>query len=305
MADHISSPALRIGLIGGSGLGEVLLQQMDPEGVERHDLETPFGRPSAPIITGRYAGVPIAILARHGRGHIHHPRAVPYRANIFALKMLGCTHILASGATGSLREEIEPGDVVICDQLIDRTNGRETTFFDHAAVHVEFADPFCPIMRRWLLHAAATLDDLTIHDRGTYLCMEGPSFSTRAESRMHRQWGADVVGMTALPEARLAREAEIAYALIALPTDYDSWREREASATHTSLLDEIIRNLERAVNASIALIQHALSDVAPLREHPSPAHNALELAIWTDKALIDPREAKRLAPLWQHRLPSD
>src|SRR5690606_14417993 len=118
-------------------------------------------------------------------------------------------------------------------------------------------------------------DDLTIHDRGTYLCMEGPSFSTRAESRMHRQWGADVVGMTALPEARLAREAEIAYALIALPTDYDSWRERETTATHTSLLNEIIGNLERAVNASIALIQHALSDVAPLREHPSPAHTAL------------------------------
>lgn len=290
--------SLRIGLIGGSGLGEVLLEQMDPARVERHDFETPFGRPSEPIVTGEFAGVPIAILSRHGKGHVFNPRSVPYRANIFALKALGCTHILASGATGSLREEIEPGDVVICDQLIDKTNGRDTTFYERAAVHVEFADPFCPVMRRWLLHAAATLDDLTVHDRGTYICMEGPAFSTRAESRMHRQWGADVVGMTAMPEARLAREAELAYALIALPTDYDCWREREQSLDQMSLLKEIIGNLGRAVNASVALIRHALSDIAPLREAPSPAHEALSLAIWSDKSVIDPREVKRLAPLW-------
>ncbi|MCA9290899.1 MAG: S-methyl-5'-thioadenosine phosphorylase [Phycisphaerales bacterium] len=295
---------LRIGIIGGSGLGEVLLTEMDPARTTTHDLVTPFGRPSAPVVTGDWRGVPIALLQRHGTGHRLPPSRVPYRANIFALRALGCTHVIASGATGSLREDIHPGELVVCDQLIDRTDGRPRTFFDNAAVHVEFADPFCPVMRDWLLAAVDAGPDVRVHDRGTYLCMEGPSFSTRAESHLYRQWGADVVGMTALPEARLAREAELAYVLVALPTDYDCWRSREPGTSEQSLLEEIIGNLRRATAASIALIRAALSDVSMLRARPSPAHEALRLAIWTRPEAIAPSEIDRLDGLWGHRLRS-
>ena len=286
----------RVGLIGGTGLGEALQSRMDVAEMRTERVETPFGAPSGPILTGSLDGVPVAILARHGDGHVLNPAAVPYQANVFALKSLGCTHVVASGATGSLREEIRPGDLVLCDQLIDRTVARPRTFYDGAAVHVEFADPFCPVMRDWLLGAAAGLDGVKVHERGTYVCMEGPSFSTRAESHMHRAWGADLVGMTALPEARLAREAEMAYCLVALPTDYDCWRPREA-ADEASLLAEIIANLERATAASVALLQLALADVSILRDRPSPAHDALRLAIWTDRKGIDPDLVARLRAL--------
>jgi len=291
---------LRIGIIGGSGLGDALASGFSPAKTQRVHPDTPFGRPSAPIIAGEYHGVPVALLARHGEGHVLNPRRVPYRANIFALKALGCTHIVASGACGSLREEIEPGHIVLCDQLIDRTDSRDRTFYDRAAVHVEFADPFCHVTRRWLKMATQSVDDLTVHDRGTYVCMEGPSFSTRAESLMHRQWGADVVGMTACPEARLAREAEMAYALLALPTDYDCWRPRDAAVNEAgaSLIEEITGNLKRAVDASIALLKAALADVSTLRDNPSPVHDALRLAIWTDRASIPGEEVDRLRPIW-------
>jgi len=315
---------MRVGIIGGSGLGEVLQRGMNPEGVVEHQPDTPFGPTSSPVVVGSFAGVDVALLQRHGPGHTLNPRQVPYRANIYALKELGVTHIVASGATGSLREVIEPGDIVLCDQLIDRTDGRPRTFYDAAAVHIEFADPFCPVMRRWLKDAAQHLDDVTVHDRGTYVCMEGPAFSTRAESQLHRQWGGDLIGMTALPEARLAREAEIAYALVALPTDYDSWRPRKedprprkedprprkeemqvatggsglSGGESESLLEEIMGNLKRAVEASIVLMKAALSDVSILRDNPSPAHDALKLAIWSDKTMIDPAEVERLEVLW-------
>jgi len=291
---------VRLGIIGGTGLEEVFADhgQMGATGIEEVLPETPFGRPSAPIIACNVGEVEVALLKRHGDGHTFNPAKVPYRANICALKQLGCTHIIASGATGSLREAIKPGNLVICDQLIDKTDDRPKTFYERAAVHVEFADPFCPVMRRWLLEASATLSGHTVHDGGTYICMEGPSFSTRAESHMHRAWGADVVGMTALPEVRLAREAEMAYALIALPTDYDCWREREPGQSEASLLEEIIRNLKQASAASIDLIKAALRDISTLRESPSPAHDALRLAIWTRKDAIDPDEVERLAPLW-------
>ena len=289
---------LRIGIIGGTGLGDALVDAMNADDLQTHDLETPFGKPSAPIITGQFSDVPIALLQRHGKGHMLNPAAVPSRANIYALKALGCTHILASGAAGSLREEIEPGDLVICDQLIDKTDGRPRTFYEQCAVHVEFSEPFCPIMQRWLLQAAQEFGQAMVHEVGTYVCMEGPSFSTRAESNMHRQWGGDLIGMTALPEARLAREAEIAYALIALPTDYDAWRPRVATADQSSLLEEIIGNLNRATTATIDLIKCALGNVSILREQPSAAHDALRLAIWSDKSQIDPAEIRRLAVLW-------
>jgi 5'-methylthioadenosine phosphorylase len=301
--DAVMDPdaAIRIGIIGGSGVGESLIDGMSPTDMATREVDTPFGSPSAPIVTGRYGDVDVALLQRHGAGHVLNPACVPYRANIHALKQIGCTHIVASGATGSLREEIAPGDVVICDQLIDRTDGRPRTFYERAAVHVEFADPFCPVTRDWLIAAGGRLDGTTIHRKGTYVCMEGPSFSTRAESNMHRQWGADLVGMTALPEARLAREAEIAYALIALPTDYDCWRPRAAGHEGASLLEEIIDNLERATRASIDLVKAALADVGPLRARPSPAHAALAQAIWSNPGAIDPAEVERLSVLWGDR----
>jgi 5'-methylthioadenosine phosphorylase len=294
----------RIGIIGGTGLGDALDSGLDAGDRRTHDVPTPFGRTSSPVVTGTYEDVPVALLQRHGPGHLLNPAGVPYRANIYALKAVGCTHVIASGATGSLREDIHPGDLVLCDQLIDRTVARPRTFYERAAVHVEFADPCCPVMRRWLLSAAGRLDGVTVHERGTYVCIEGPSFSTRAESAMHRQMGADVVGMTALPEARLAREAELAYALVALPTDYDCWRPRDDGADASSLLQEIIGNLQHATAASIDLIRAALSDCAVLREEPSPAHDALALAVWSDTALVDPAEVERLDLLWGRRFRS-
>jgi 5'-methylthioadenosine phosphorylase len=289
---------VRIGIIAGTGLSEALRSGLIPHAVEVHNINTPFGNPSSPIVTGEYSGASISLLQRHGKGHVLNPAAIPARANVFALKSIGCTHILASGAVGSLRETIRPGDLVICDQLIDKTDGRPKTFFEHAAVHVEFADPFCPIMRQWLLSAAAGVHHVHIHDRGCYLCMEGPSFSTRAESLMHRQWGGDVVGMTALPEARLAREAEIAYAMLALPTDYDAWMPRVPGADQQSLLEEIMGNLQRATQASIELLKAALADISVLQRVPSPAHDALRLAIWSEKTSVAPNEIQRLSPLW-------
>lgn len=291
-------PPLRIGIIGGSGLAERLLAGVSPAGVESTDVPTPFGAASAPVVTGTRGGVPIAMLSRHGEGHVRNPSHVPYRANVYALKSVGCTHVVAFGAVGSLTERIAPGDLVVCDQLIDRTEGRARTFYEAAAVHVEMAEPFCPVTREWLLGSAAGLAGTTVHALGCYLCMEGPGFSTRAESNMHRQWGADVVGMTALPEARLAREAEMAYALVALPTDYDCWRPREAGADQESLIGEIIGNLNRAADASMALLTAALDDVTPLRDQPSPAHDALRLAVWSDRAKIEQGEIERLAVLW-------
>ncbi len=295
------SNPIRIGIIGGSGLGDAL----GTEAGQTVEVDTPFGKPSSPITLANWdtggdsgGGGEVAILQRHGIGHTLNPSAVPYRANIFALKSLGVTHILASGATGSLREAIAPGDLVIVDQLIDKTYRRANTFYEHAAVHVEFAQPFCPVMRGWLLEAAKQLNDVKVHEQGTYIVMEGPAFSTQAESHMHRQWGGDLIGMTAMPEAKLAREAEIAYAMIAMPTDYDCWRPHDPSAGAQALLKEIIGNLQKATQANIALMKQALRDTSALANTPSPAHSALALGIWSDKLKIDPVEVKRLAILW-------
>lgn len=291
---------LCIGVIGGTGVEEAL-------GLEEGEKilpETPFGPPAAPITKTQWEGVDIAVLPRHGQGHVFNPTNVPFRANIFALKLLGVTHIIASGATGSLREHIHPGQIVVVDQIIDKTTRRAGTFYEDAAVHVEMAEPFCPIMRRWLLDAAHGLSDgdgqtITVHDGGTYVCMEGPAFSTRAESHMHRAWGGDLIGMTAMPEAKLAREAEIAYAMIGLPTDYDCWKPHEG--TTQDLLSEIIGNLKKASAASLALMKAALRDVSTLRT-PSPAHEALSLAVWTPREHIPAEEVERLAPLWGRAL---
>lgn len=336
---------MRIGIIGGSGLEERLAASGLIESARFVEVETPFGAPSAPLAMGRLArgnaeaggesgsrvgddredSVELVILRRHGAGHVIPPHRIPHRANLFAMKSLGVTHIVATGAVGSLRETIHPGGVVLVDQFIDRTSGAgtrgvERTFFDQAAVHVEFADPCCPVLRAWLRAAATRAasdgrDPMTLHARGTCVVIDGPAFSTRAESHMHRLLGGDVVGMTALPEARLAREAEIAYALIALPTDFDCWRSgppredggaesgdveehRVADHASESLLAEIIGNLNRSADAAVRLIELALSDLSLLRERPSPAHDALRLGIWTPKALIPREEVERLRVIW-------
>lgn len=300
---------MRIAIIGGSGLEDRLSASGLLQSPETIEVQTPFGPPSAPIDLSTLAGtdVPLAILKRHGDGHTIPPHRVPYRANIYALKTLGVTHIVATGAVGSLREEIRPGGVLLVDQFIDRTSGSGTraadrSFFDSAAVHIEFADPVCPVMRTWLQTAAPRVNEsgIEVYPDGTYVCIDGPSFSTRAESEMHRALGADVVGMTALPEARLAREAEIAYALIALPTDYDCWKQKKPTPgqPHESLLMEIIGNLHKSADAATRLIEFALRDVSMLAEHPSPAHNALTLGIWTSKDLIHKTEVERLRPIW-------
>ncbi len=289
---------VKIGIIGGSGLGDAL----GAEKGETIEVDTPFGKPSSPITLADWGtsggGTQVAILQRHGPGHTLNPSAVPYRANIYALKSLGVTHILASGATGSLREEVAPGDLVIVDQLIDKTHKRANTFYECAAVHVEFSEPFCPVMRKWLLDAAKGLDGIKVHETGTYVVMEGPAFSTKAESNMHRQWGGDLIGMTAMPEAKLAREAEIAYAMIAMPTDYDCWRPHDPNVPAQNLLEEIIGNLQKATKANIALMKQALRDTSALQAEPSPAHSALALGIWSDNSKIDRVAVERLDLLW-------
>lgn len=294
----MSDPSIKIGIIGGSGLGDTFAGE-DGKTLPREQFETPFGLPSSPITTTTWSGVEVCLLQRHGIGHTLNPSTVPYRANIFALKQLGVTHILASGATGSLREHIHPGELVIIDQVIDKTCKRANTFYEHAAVHVEFAEPFCPVMRRWLLAAAEKAEgQTTVHTTGTYVAMEGPAFSTKAESEMHRQWGGDLIGMTVMPEARLAREAEIAYAVIAMPTDYDCWKPHDPDQPKLDLLQEIIGNLKKATAANLTLMKAALSDVSLLQREPSPAHTALALGIWSDKSKVSPAEVEKLGPLW-------
>ena len=306
---------LKIGLIGGSGLGQALAESSQGT---RHELDTPFGRPSDAIVETTWADVPVFVLSRHGPGHLINPSQIPFRANIFAMKQLGVTHVIASGAVGSLREEFKPKDLVIPDQIIDKTNRRANTFYEKAAVHVEFAEPFCPILRQILLEAGRSQGETPapcVHDRGCYVCMEGPAFSTRAESLVHRLWGGDLIGMTAMPEAKLAREAEISYALIALVTDYDCWRSKPATKDPSTaapgeapapkvdpheLLREIIGNLQTASQNAIGLMKRAVELMAQRREllEQCPARRALELGIWSDKSRIDPEEVQRLGPLW-------
>ncbi|MGD2111366.1 MAG: MTAP family purine nucleoside phosphorylase, partial [Phycisphaerae bacterium] len=212
------------------------------------------------------------------------------------MKLLGVSGIVASGATGSLREDIEPGHLVLCDQVIDKTYRRDSTFFDAGlAVHTEFAAPFCPRLRSLLVEASDNVDT-TVHHAGTYVCMEGPQFSTRAESHMHRQWGGDLIGMTCMPEARLAREAEICYALVAIPTDYDCWRPSEPGQSEEGVLREVIANLHRASQTAVALIRATLKRLDGSLP-ACPCREALKLAIWSDRKRLDPKIRAKLDPL--------
>ncbi|MBW4560518.1 MAG: S-methyl-5'-thioadenosine phosphorylase [Mojavia pulchra JT2-VF2] len=270
----------KIGIIGGSGL-----YKMDAlQDIEEVRVQTPFGSPSDALILGTLNETRVAFLARHGRNHTLLPSELPFRANIYAMKQLGVEYLISASAVGSLKEEAKPLDMVVPDQFIDRTKNRVSTFFGEGIVaHIAFGDPICQTLAGVLADAIASLNlpEVTLHRGGTYVCMEGPAFSTKAESNLYRSWGATVIGMTNLPEAKLAREAEIAYATLALVTDYDCWHPDHDSVT----VEMVIGNLQRnAVNAQ-KVIQET---VRRLSENPphSDAHSALKYAILTqlDKA---------------------
>jgi len=277
-------PEAKIGVIGGTGLYDI-------EGltdVEEIDITTPFGKPSDTIIIGRLEGVGIAFLPRHGRGHRITPTEVPYRANIYALKSLGVEHIIAINSVGSFKREIKPGDLVIPDQLIDRTRNRVNTFFgDGIVAHISFAEPFCPLLSQVLYQAAKEVG-ANVYPRGTCVAMEGPAFSTRAESRLYRSWGADVIGMTTLPEAKLAREAEICYASICCVTDYDSWWEPGEPVTVDVILDILHQNVATARE----IIKLAVSRLPDNRQ--CGCTTALKTAIVTTPELIPAEQKKKL-----------
>ncbi|MCB1336781.1 MAG: S-methyl-5'-thioadenosine phosphorylase [Maritimibacter sp.] len=276
-----------IGIIGGSGLYEI-------EGLEERaqvTVDTPWGPPSDQIVTGRLGGVKMAFLPRHGRGHVHTPSSVPYRANIDALKRLGVTDIVSISAVGSFREEMAPGDFVIVDQFIDRTFAREKSFFGPGLVaHVSLAHPTCPALSGACFSAAT---GVTVHMGGTYLAMEGPQFSTLAESKLYREvWGADVIGMTNMPEAKLAREAEICYASVAMVTDYDSWHPGHGEVDITRIIATLGANAA-AARALIAGLPKALG--ATHGTCPHGCDTALDHAIMTAPDRRDPALAARLS----------
>ena len=286
-----------IGIIGGTGLGDALAGHIVD--AEFCDIETPFGKPSTAICVGRLGEKKIAFLNRHGKGHKLSPSEVPFAANIFALKKLGARTVISSGAVGSLREEIAPGDLVIVDQFIDKTFKRQSSFFnDFAAVHCEMAEPTCGRLRKLIYDTTASID-VTTHPKGSYVCMEGPQFSTRAESLMHRAWGGDLIGMTAMPEAKLAREAQICYALIALPSDYDCWRPHEADKNKQTLLKEIIANLQTATENCLKLIKTVLTSSHELVCEDCCCRKSLDLAVWTDQSQIDSADKEKLKVLFE------
>ena len=287
-----------LGIIGGSGLYDV----EHLEGVEELHVSTPYGAPSDAVVRGRMkdGGATVLFLPRHGRGHRHPPSAIPYRANICAMRLLGATHLLSVSAVGSMREEIAPGDLVVVDQFIDLTKQRASTFFGaDVAAHVAFSDPVCPIMGA-AVHAAAEAAVAAApspadgarapraHRGGTYVCIEGPQFSTRAESLVYRGWGVSVIGMTNMPEAKLAREAELPFATLALSTDYDCWHATEETVTVEMVVATLKRNVELAKDVARRLAR-SLPDVSA-----SPAREALRGAIMTAPSAIGEEARVRL-----------
>lgn len=290
MADDV-----RIAVIGGSGL----YRMPDLTETERRIVETPFGDPSDAITLGTLAGRRVAFLPRHGAGHRIPPTLVPARANFYALKSLGVHAVISVSAVGSLREEIAPLHLVVPDQIVDRTTSRPRTFFDREGLvgHVSLAEPFCASLRE-LLIAGAREAGATVHASGAYICIEGPRFSTKAESRLYRQWGLDIIGMTAMPEAQLAREAEMCYAVLALATDYDVWHESEADVS----VDLVVENLQR----NVATAQEVIRRVVPLIDlsGSDSCSNALGGALMTDQSLIPDDVRRRLGIIVEKYLPA-
>jgi 5'-methylthioadenosine phosphorylase len=263
-----------VGVIGGSGFYELLADAREVA------VETPFGPPSDSYFLGDLGGVPVAFLPRHARGHRILPGEVNYRANIWGMKALGVHYVLSASAVGSLREELEPLDVVVPDQLFDRTRARPSTFFgDGVVVHMGFADPFCPYVSELMVQAGREAG-ATVHEGGTYVCIEGPQFSTRAESRVYRQLGFDVIGMTNLQEAKLAREAELCYATMAMVTDYDVWYEGEEDVS----LEQVLANVKRNVETAQAIVRRVVAALDQQRD--CSCRHAVEHAINTPAELI-------------------
>ena len=268
-----------IGVIGGSGVYDIA----GLEGASWVKVKTPWGSPSDEVLLGRLGGIPMAFLPRHGRGHVQTPSSINYRANIDALKRLGCTDVVAVSAVGSLREDYAPGDFVLVDQYIDRTVAREASFFGPGCVaHVSLAHPTCARLGAACMHAASAAG-VRIHPRATYLAMEGPQFSTQAESKLYRQWGADVIGMTGMPEAKLAREAELCYASIAMVTDYDCWHPDHGAVDVAAVIKTLLANADAARN-TVAELPKLLPARAPC---PEGCDHALSHAIMTAPAKRD------------------
>ncbi len=274
-----------IGIIGGSGVYDVEELKV----IKELFIKTPFGSPSDKILIGRFSkGENIAFLPRHGKGHRHLPTEVNSKANIWALKYLGVKYIISISAVGSLKEEIHPGDIVIPNQLIDRTKLRPQTFFGDGIVgHIQFADPFCNELCNMLIQEVKKLG-YRLHEKGTYVCMEGPAFSTRAESHLYRSWDADIIGMTAIPEAMLAREAEICYANISLPTDYDSWRESEEAVSVEMVVQCMRENIKKAKQ----IIKEVTLKIP--QNMSCGCHKAAEFAVMTNKKYFPKKTMKKL-----------
>jgi len=277
-------PEATIGVIGGTGLYNI-------EGmtdIEEVRIDTPFGKPSDSFIIGKLEGTAIAFLSRHSRGHKIMPTELPNKANIYAMKSLGAEHIIASCSAGSFKKEIEPGHLLIPDQVIDRTRLRESTFFGDGIVgHIPFADPFCPALSD-ILYESARETGTTVHKGGTFVVMEGPAFSTRAESRLYRSWDADLIGMTTLPEAKLAREAEICYAAIGCVTDYDSWWKSAEAIT----VDVILNIMHHNVDTAKEIIKKSVSRISENRDCACPT--ALQTAIVTSPEAMPEEQKKKL-----------
>jgi len=280
---------VKIGVIGGTGLYQI-------EGltdIHEENISTPFGRPSDAIIIGNLNGIDVGFLPRHAKGHRILPGELPARANIYALKSIGVEHIIAVCSAGSFKEEIAPGHLIIPDQVIDRTKDRVSTFFGGGIVaHIPFADPFCPVLGTILYHSAQSVG-AHVHPKGTFVVMEGPAFSTRAESNLYKSWGADIVGMTCLPEAKLAREAEICYAVIGCVTDYDSWHVSKDIVTAKTVLEVLNNNIETAKK----IIKTVISRIPDIRH--CGCQNALQTAFVTNPDTIPVNKKAELKLLIQ------
>lgn len=281
-------PQATVGILGGTGL-----YQIDGlKNIQEIKLDTPFGQPSDSYVLGELEGVRVAFLSRHGRGHRLLPAEVNYRANIFGFKLLGVEKIISVNSVGSLKEEIRPRDIVLADQFIDRTR-RPNTFFGQGLVaHISLAQPVCPVLSRHVYQVARELG-LRVWPGGTYVCIEGPAFSTKAESRVYRQWEADVIGMTAATEARLAREAEICYVTMNLVTDYDVWKEGEETVS----VELVLANLQANIASARAIIKKAVADIKKIEDMACPCRHALRNAMVTSPEARNPETVEKLKPI--------